>query len=90
VGGLFDKFSFRVDLLKKEYAQAEFFVIDISIGLKAGNNGERLSDLEALRILEAWKPGSSESSPNLEGKQCMRNATEKHVMSMKDSHEKGS
>jgi len=75
VGGLFDKFSFRIDLLKKEYAQAEFLMIDISIGLKVGNSGERLSDHEALRILEAWKPESPESSPNLAGKQCMRNTT---------------
>jgi len=54
--GLFPKFSFLIDFLKKEYGQAEpLILIDIPIGLKAGGSGERLSDLGARNILKARK-----------------------------------
>jgi len=54
--GIFPKFSFLIDFLKKEYTQAEpLILIDIPIGLKAGGRGERLSDLGARRILKARK-----------------------------------
>ena len=54
--GLFPKFSFLIDFLKKQYEQVEFLIlIDIPIGLKSGGSGERLSDVEARRILKTRK-----------------------------------
>jgi predicted RNase H-like nuclease len=54
--GLFSKFSYLIDFLKKEYDQAYFIIlVDIPIGLKSGGSGERLSDLGARRILKARK-----------------------------------
>ena len=54
--GLFPEFSSLIDFLKKEYEQAEpFILIDIPIGLKAGGSGERLSDPGARSILKARK-----------------------------------
>lgn len=53
---LFPGFSFLINFLKKEYEQADFLIlIDIPIGLKSGGTGERLSDLEARRILKSRK-----------------------------------
>lgn len=53
---LFPKFSSLIDFLRKEYEQADFLIlIDIPIGLKSGGSGERLSDLEARRILKTRK-----------------------------------
>jgi predicted RNase H-like nuclease len=54
--GLFPKFPFLIDFIKKEYEHAEFLIlIDIPVGLKSGSSGERLSDLGARRILKARK-----------------------------------
>jgi predicted RNase H-like nuclease len=54
--GLFSKFQFLIDFLKKEYEKADFFaLIDIPIGLKTGGGGERLLDVEARKILKARK-----------------------------------
>jgi predicted RNase H-like nuclease len=53
---LFPKFSAIIDHLKKEHEQANFLIlIDMPIGLKSGGSGERLSDLEARKILKARK-----------------------------------
>lgn len=84
VEGLFDKFSFRIDFLKKEYAQAEFFMIDIPIGLKAGNSEDGYPTLKHSEFQKPWSP---ESSPNLAGKQCMRN-TIKSMQSQWKTHRK--
>jgi predicted RNase H-like nuclease len=53
---LFPEFSFIIDFLKKEYEQLDFLIlIDIPIGLKTGGREERLSDLEARKILNVRK-----------------------------------
>jgi predicted RNase H-like nuclease len=53
---LFPEFSCLVDFLKNNYGQADpLILIDIPIGLKAGGNGERLSDTGARSVLKARK-----------------------------------
>jgi predicted RNase H-like nuclease len=54
--GIFPKFSFLIDFLKKEYEQAEpLILIDIPIGLRPGGRGERLSDRGARSVLKIRK-----------------------------------
>ena len=54
--GIFKTFPCLIDFIKKEYNPAEFLIlVDIPIGLKAGNNRLRLSDLEARKILKTRK-----------------------------------
>jgi len=53
---LFAEFSLLVNFLEKQYEGADFLIlIDIPIGLKDGGSGERLSDLEARKILRTRK-----------------------------------
>lgn len=54
--GLFSRFQFLIDFLSNGYEKTDFFsLIDIPIGLKTGGSGERLSDLEARKILKTRK-----------------------------------
>lgn len=54
--GVFKTFSSLVDQIIKEYNSSEFLImVDMPIGLKEGNNGPRLSDLEARKLLKARK-----------------------------------
>jgi predicted RNase H-like nuclease len=53
---LFAEFSLLVNFLEKKYEKTDFLIlIDIPIGLKDGGNGERISDLEARKILRTRK-----------------------------------
>lgn len=53
---LFPAFSFLIKFVKNVYPQSDFLVlIDIPIGLKTGGTGERLSDIEARKILKTRK-----------------------------------
>lgn len=53
---LFPVFSFLIKFIKDVYPQSDFLIlIDIPIGLKTGGTGERLSDIEARKILKTRK-----------------------------------
>jgi predicted RNase H-like nuclease len=53
---IFPEFSLLIDFLENKYSHAEpLILIDIPIGLKNGGTGERLSDVEARKILKARK-----------------------------------
>lgn len=53
---LFPEFSFLIDFLENNYSHAEpLILIDIPIGLKDSGAGERLSDINARKILKARK-----------------------------------
>ncbi|WP_410510187.1 DUF429 domain-containing protein [Methanosarcina hadiensis] len=53
---VFPEFSCLINFLENKYREADPLVlIDIPIGLKDGGSGERLSDIEARKILKARK-----------------------------------